>query len=82
MTRSTAGSKRVSSSGTSIAIRPATGRGRRLYTKLDAFKAIIDTRLKSLPELSAVRLLEEIRAAGYAGGYTQLKQYVRTIRPR
>ena len=51
-------------------------------TKLDAFKAIIETRLKALPELSSVRLLEEIRAAGYAGGYTQPKQYVRTIRPR
>ena len=51
-------------------------------TKLDAFKAIIEIRLKALPELSSVRLLEEIRAAGYAGGYTQLKQYVRTIRPR
>jgi transposase len=51
-------------------------------TKLDAFKAIIETRLKALPELSAVRLLEEIRSAGYTGGYTQLKQYVRAIRPR
>jgi transposase len=37
-------------------------------TKLDAYKAIIETRLASYPELSAVRLLAEIRAAGYAGG--------------
>ena len=51
-------------------------------TKLDPYKAIIETRLKALPELSAVRLLEEIRAAGYAGGYTQVKQFVGTIRPR
>ena len=51
-------------------------------TKLDLFKPIIETRLKALPELSAVRLLEEIRAAGYTGGYTQLKEYVRKIRPR
>lgn len=51
-------------------------------TKLDPYKAIIETRLKALPDLSAVRLLEEIRAAGYDGGYTQLKEYVRTIRPR
>ena len=50
-------------------------------TKLDPFKPIIETRLKALPELSSVRLLEEIRAAGYTGGYTQLKEYVRTIRP-
>lgn len=50
-------------------------------TKLDSFKPIIQARLESYPELSAVRLLEEIRAAGYGGGYTRLKEYVRTIRP-
>jgi hypothetical protein len=33
-------------------------------TKLDAFKPIIETRLAAYPELSAVRLLDEIRAAG------------------
>jgi len=42
-------------------------------TKLDAYKAIIEARLAAYPQLSAVRLLDEIRAAGYAGGYTQLK---------
>ena len=36
-------------------------------TKLDAYKAIIETRLAAYPALSAVRLLAEIRAAGYAG---------------
>lgn len=51
-------------------------------TKLDPYKPIIETRLEALPELSAVPLLEEIRAAGYEGGYTELKEYVRTIRPR
>ena len=50
-------------------------------TKLDAFKAILRARLDAYPELSAVRLLEEIRAAGYTGGYTQLKEYVRRMRP-
>ena len=50
-------------------------------TKLDAYKSIIAVRLATYPELSAVRLLEEIRAAGYAGGYTQLKAFVRQIRP-
>ena len=34
-------------------------------TKLDAFKPIIEARLAAYPELSAVRLLDEIRAAGY-----------------
>jgi len=50
-------------------------------TKLDAYKAIIETRLTAYPELSAVRLLDEIRAAGYDGGYTQLKAFVRRVRP-
>jgi transposase len=31
--------------------------------------------------LTAVRLYEEIRAAGYEGGYTQVKEYVRQVRP-
>ena len=39
-----------------------------VVTKLDAYKAIIDTRLAAFPELSSVRLLDEIRAAGYIGG--------------
>ncbi|HEU5255657.1 MAG TPA: helix-turn-helix domain-containing protein [Vicinamibacterales bacterium] len=50
-------------------------------TKLDAYKPIIATRLAAYPELSAVRLLDEIRAAGYAGGYTPLKAFVRRVRP-
>jgi transposase len=50
-------------------------------TKLDAYKPIIEARLAAYPELSAVRLLDEIRAAGYAGGYSQLKAFVRGVRP-
>lgn len=50
-------------------------------TKLDAYQPIIEARLAAYPELSAVRLLEEIRAAGYTGGYTQLKALVRRLRP-
>lgn len=50
-------------------------------TKLDAYKAIIETRLAAYPELSAVRLLDEIRAAGYTGGYSQLKAFVQRVRP-
>jgi len=37
-------------------------------TKLDLYKPIIAARLAAYPELSAVRLLDEIRAAGYTGG--------------
>jgi len=50
--------------------------------KIDRYKGIILSRLAEYPELSAVRLFQEIRAAGYAGGYTQVKEYVREVRPR
>ncbi len=51
-------------------------------SKLDPFKAVIAQRLTDYPLLSSVRLLEEIQADGYAGGYSQLRDYVRTVRPR
>jgi transposase len=57
------------------------GPRRPVPTKLDDYKAIIETRLAAYPALSAVRLLAEIRAAGYAGSYTQLKEFVRQVRP-
>jgi transposase len=50
-------------------------------TKLDPFKAIIRERLATYPELSAVRLFEEVKAAGYGGSLTQLKVYVQRVRP-
>jgi transposase len=60
--------------------------GRPVYparlTKLDRYKAIIRERLESYPELTAVRLFEEVRASGYPGSLTQLKVFVRRVRPR
>ena len=53
-----------------------------VLTKLDPYKAIVRERLEEYPELTVVRLLAEIRAAGYPGGYTQLREYVRKVRPR
>jgi len=50
--------------------------------KIDPFKGIIHSRLEEYPKLSSVRLLDEIRAAGYQGGYTQLVDYVREVRPK
>lgn len=50
-------------------------------TKLDGYKGINETRLAAYPALSAVRLLAEVRAAGFAGSYTQLKAFVREVRP-
>jgi transposase len=57
------------------------GPRRPVATKLDAYKPIIEARLAAYPQLSAVRLLEEIQAAGYSGGYTQLKAFVQRVRP-
>lgn len=50
-------------------------------TKLDPYKGIIRERLETYPELSAVRLFQEVRAAGYPGSLTQLKVFVRKVRP-
>jgi transposase len=49
-------------------------------TKLDPYKPLLAERLREFPELTAVRLLAEIRAAGYPGGYSQLRDHLRTLR--
>jgi transposase len=49
--------------------------------KIDGYCAMIRARLAEYPRLSATRLCGEIRAAGYAGGYTQVKEYVLEVRP-
>ena len=51
-------------------------------SKLDPYKAIIDARLAEYPKLTATRLFKEVRAAGYPGGYGQVKRYVRRVRSR
>ena len=55
---------------------------RRRKQKLDPYKPIIDTRLEEFPRLSAQRLFDEVRAAGYAGGYGRVRDYVSKVRPR
>jgi transposase len=50
-------------------------------SKLDAFKPVIQE-LVVKKELSAIRVLREIRALGYQGGYSVLKEYSRSIRRR
>lgn len=51
-------------------------------TKLDRYKPVIEARLEKYPALSAVRLFAECQASGYAGSLTQLKVFVRQVRPR
>jgi transposase len=50
--------------------------------KLDAYKLLIEERLGQYPELTAVRLYAEIAAAGYTGGMSQLRAFVRRTRPQ
>jgi transposase len=49
--------------------------------KIDPYRPLIEARLQEYPLLSAIRIHQEIRAAGYRGGYTQLSEYVRQVRP-
>jgi hypothetical protein len=79
-TRSIAGFDRAISIGISTLCHSATDRGAS-GDEIDVYKAIIETRLAAYPELSAVRLLWEIRPAGFAGSSTQLKKCVRQVRP-
>ena len=51
-------------------------------SKLDPYKGIIEARLQEFPKLSAQRLFDEIRGAGYAGGYGRVRDYVRMVRPQ
>jgi transposase len=60
--------------------RRSTRKPVRRKSKLDPFKA----KLRSLildDGLTAILALEELRALGYGGGYSILKEYVGTIRP-
>ncbi len=50
--------------------------------KLDPYKELIVVRLEEFPKLSAKRLFDEVRAAGYEGGYSRVRDYVREVRPR
>ena len=50
--------------------------------KLDPYKRIIEARLEVYPKLTAQRLYEELRAAGYPGSYGNVRDYVRQVRPR
>ena len=51
-------------------------------SRLDPFTPIIAVRLATYPELSAVRLFDEVRAADYPGGITQVRDHVARVRPR
>jgi len=50
-------------------------------TKLRLYEPYVSERVAAWPELSGARLLREIREFGYAGGITQLTDFLRTVRP-
>ncbi len=50
-------------------------------SKLDPYRERIRELITRYPRLSAVRILQEIRRAGYQGGRSILGEYVSTIRP-
>ena len=66
----------LSSGGARYAPRPAVPH------KLAPYTGIIEARLEEFPGLSAKRLFDEVRAAGYPGGYSRVRDYVRAVRPR
>ena len=66
----------LSSGGSRYSPRP------RVAHKLDPYKELIEVRLEEFPKLSAKRLFDEVRAAGYDGGYSRVRDFVREVRPR
>jgi transposase len=51
-------------------------------SKLDAFKPIIHDLLENYPDITGVRVCEELLAGGFDGGRTIVMDYLRKIRPR
>jgi len=61
---------------------PSYSRQQRKPSKLDPFREEVDGLLLLDPALSGVRILEETRALGYAGGKSVLNELLGEIRPR
>ncbi len=62
------------------ALTPAPARVPRAQ-KLDDFRDKVTDLLTRFPDITAQRIFEELRVAGYDGGYTQIKVHVGRVRP-
>lgn len=51
-------------------------------SRVDAFEATIKQLLQRYPDITAVRVQEELKKLGYQGGYTILRERVRELRGR
>jgi len=51
-----------------------------LPSALDPFKGYLVRRVTELPELTALRLFEEIKARGYSRGLAQVRRYIAQVR--
>jgi transposase len=56
------------------------GRRRRRQSMVDDYEEAIGGFIKRYPDITIVRLLEELRALGYQGGYSVLRERVKTLR--
>jgi transposase len=61
---------------------PAYGPRRPRSTVVTPFASYLRQRIAAFPELTGSRLLREIKELGYSGGYTAVKDFLRTIRPK
>ena len=50
-------------------------------TKIEPFLPFLCDRIRAYPELTGIRLLREVRALGYSGGYSAVKDALRELRP-